>query len=215
MSPSSPLLWMVAGFAAILLVGPLVRLGLAALLAPAIGRAAPDAAPDAITLEPASGDGWRDAETIDRTGASLEAEGFAAVGDYAIAELPRVRVRLLVHEGRDWVAAIHEHPHAGIWCDLVRRHVDGTSVTWTTAPATGLEDRPGHPIFRVPGAHPGELFLRACREAMLTAAVALPADREGAAEEFRAAWADSIAWWKTCGHFRQDVLRTGARRLAA
>ncbi len=167
MDPSSPLFWLLAGLAALVAVGPLARLALAALLGPARGHASLARVTGEAMLAPAAAGAWRDPETIERTARSLEAEGFARAGDYSIVGVPGARVRLLIHEGRGWSAAIHEHADTGIWFDLVRIHADGTGVTWTTSPPDGLEDRPGHPIHRVMGAHPGELFLRACREAVV------------------------------------------------
>ena len=215
MSPSSPLFWMLVGLVAMIALGPLVRFALAAILGRAIGRDALAAQPDAITLAVASADEWRDLETIERTALPLEAEGFVAAGDFAVVELPGVRVRLLAHEGRGWYAAIYEHQQAGIWFDLFHSWVDGTGVTWTTSPPTGLEDRPGHPAHRVSGAHPGELFLRACREATAARLDAEPVSREEASAVFCAAYAEWMAWRRVRGISRQDVLRVASRDLAA
>lgn len=211
----SPLFWLLAGLVALVAVGPLARRALAVVLGPAIGRAALEQQPDAITLEPARPDEWHDLETIERTTGPLELAGFAAAGDYSIAEMPGARVRLLAHEGRGWFAAIHEHAQAGTWFDLVRVHDEGTSVTWTTSPPTGLEDRPGHPIHRVIGAHPGELFLRACREATAAGTAGEPTWRAEAPEVFRRAYAESVAWRKQRGVSRREVLRVAGRDLAA
>jgi hypothetical protein len=215
MDPSSPLFWLLAGLVALVAAGPLARLALAALLGPAIGRAALAQQPEEITLAPAAPDDWRDRDTIERTGLSLEAEGFALAGDFAIPEMPGARVRLLAHEGRGWFAAIHEHVQTGVWFDLVHRHSDGTTVTWTTSPPSGLEDRPGHPIHRVIGAHPAELFLRACREAAATHIDCEPAWRVEAAEVFRRAHAESVAWRRQRGPSRHEALRAAGRDRAA
>jgi hypothetical protein len=215
MDPSSPLFWLLAGLVALVVLGPLARFAVATLLGPAIGRAVLARQPDAITLAPAAPDPWRDPETIERTSRSLEAEGFAPAGDYSIVELPGARVRLLAHEGRGWFAAIHEHAEAGTWFDLVQVHADGTSVTWTTSSPTGLEDRPGHPIHRVMGAHPAELFLRACREAAVSGCEREAAGRMEATEVFRRAYAESMAWRKARGISRLEVLRAASRERAA
>jgi hypothetical protein len=215
MDPSSPLFWLLAGLLALVAVEPLARFALAALLGPAIGRAVLARQPDEITLAPVAPDEWHDPDTIERTARSLAAEGFAPAGDYAIVELPGVRVRLLAHEGRGWFAAIHEHAEAGIWFDLVQFHADGTSVTWTTSSPTGLEDRPGHAIHRVMGAHPAELFLRACREAAATGSECEAAGRADAAAVFQRAYAESMAWRKARGISRLEVLRAASRERAA
>jgi len=207
MSPSSPLFWMLAGLVALVALGPLVRFTLAAVLGPAIGRAALAAQPDTITLTSADADRWRDLETIERTARPLEGEGFVAAGDFRVVELQGVHVRLLAHEGRGWYAAIYEHPQAGIWFDLVRFWSDGTSVTWTTSSPTGLEDQPGHPTHRVAGAHPAELFLRACREAASGSPDVEPAMRGAAGRVFCAAYAESMAGRKVRGIAREEILR--------
>lgn len=129
--------------------------------------------------------------------------------------MPGVRVRLLAHEGRGWHAAIYEHPRAGIWYDLVHAWIDGTGVTWTTSPPNGFEDRPGHPTHRVSGAHPGELFLRACRKATAATPDAEPVSREEAAAVFCADYGEWMAWRKARGISRQEVLRVAFRDLAA
>ena len=207
------LLWMAAALLVLLIGGRLVRVALALVLGPAIGRTALAQQPDTIHLAPLPPDAWRDAATVECTTALLVARGFTPAGDHAIPELPGVHVRLLAHEPAAFLAAIYEHPIAGQWFDLVHRGEDGSSATWTTAPPTGLDDRPGHPTTRVPGAHPGELFDRARREA--GHAPARPAEVRWAGRDFEEAYAESIAWRKARGVSRREVVQAASHSRRA
>lgn len=202
-------LWAVAGLGLLLFGGRLSRLAIAAIFAPVIGRDALARQPDTIRLGPLGPDAWRDPESAEGATRLLVERGFAPAGDFGIEEMPGVHVRLLAHEPEGWYAALYEHPVAGTWFDLVRRGESGGSETWTTAPPTGLDERPGHPVHRVPGAHPGELFERA-RRRPATGPIR-PASRERAGGDFEAAYAESIAWRKGRGVSRREVTRAATR----
>jgi hypothetical protein len=196
MDPISIALWVLAGSFVLLAGTRFLPDLLAGVLAPWIRRDALARLPDTIRLVPLEPVNWRDGASAEGATRLLVERGFAPAGDFAIEEIPGMHVRLLAHESERWYAVQSEHPLAGGWFDLVRRFDAETSVTWTTAPPTGLEERPGHPIHRVPGAHPGELFDRARRESPVGSA--RPATRQGAREDFEAAYAESIRWRKRC-----------------
>jgi hypothetical protein len=196
MDPISIALWVLAGSFVLLARTRLLPDLLGLALAPWIRRVALARQPDTIRLVPLDLGDWHDEASAEGATRLLVERGFTPAGDFAIEEIPGMHLRLLAHESERWYAVQYEHPLAGGWFDLVRRFEAGTSVTWTTAPPTGLEERPGHPIHRVPGAHPGELFDRARRES--PAKPARPATRQGAREDFEAAYAESIRWRKRC-----------------
>lgn len=207
-------LWALGGLGLLLLGGRAVRMAVGALVGPLIGGEALARQPDTIHLVAIDGESWRDAASADAATRLLVERGFALAGDFAVEEMPGVHVRLLAHEAEGWYAALCEHPLAGSWFDLVRRTESGESVTWTSAPPTGLDDRPGHPTHRVPGAHPGELFERARRDRPV--GPARPATPRAAKQDFEAAYAESIEWRKARGITRREVARVAShpRRAA-
>lgn len=186
---------------------------LAGGLGRAIGQAALARQPDLIHLAAGDPDGWRD-----RDGARVLAEGFrhhgfADAGTYEVVEMAGVRVRLLVHEPGGLVAAVYEHPQAGQWFDVVARYGDGTSITFTTSPPTGLTPRPGHPVVHAPReTSPRALVERAGWER--PPGFLEPASVKGVVRLFEDAYAETMAWRKERGISAAEVAAV-ARRQAA
>lgn len=177
------------------------------LLANVLGRAIGDHAltqtPDSIRLEKAGPDAWKQPAAVLPLVGPLFQKGFHDSGVFQVPEMPGLLVQLLVKSDESLIAAIYEHPQAGHWLDLACRFQDGTSETWTTAPPTGLVDRPGHPVHHVSGLDTPGLLARA-RAAMprraLQAVTPFTAPRL-----FEAAYAESIAYRKKKGVSAREV----------
>jgi hypothetical protein len=199
-----------AGLAlALVLLPPLSRWALTRLVGGAIGRRALARQTDRITLAPAGDDAWREPATPRALAASLLGLGFEDAGTFRVSEMPGTVVRLLVHEQDAFVAAVYEHPRAGHWFDVVTYHADCTASCFSTAPATGLDARPGFQRVNAPGTGAAELVARARAERPARARRPVPAAR--AAAEFAAAYADDMAWRKQRGVSAREVAEVAAR----
>jgi hypothetical protein len=168
----------------------------------AIGKAALNAQPDTLTLDPTEGPPARPEARAALE--SLQRRGFAVAGSYAIAEMGRMPIHFLVKPDEGAIGVVYEHPKVGVWCDIACRYATGASFTITSAKAGGgLESRPGHTTVRVPGLTPAALHLRFARERPAgTPNVVQPAD---AARVFADAYADDTAWRKGRGISKEEV----------
>jgi hypothetical protein len=169
----------------------------------AAGKRAADKQPDEIRLAAAPGHAWANATAIDTHAKSLQALGFADAGTYTVNVLP-VALRFALDQPRRMYATIYEHPKAGVWMNFVVLYQDGASITFTTTPDRGLEQRPGHPIVHRPGASAAELHTVAMRQ--------LAGDRPRKAlsaasivAEFERAWAEGVRWRKQRGFATAEI----------
>ena len=178
----------------------LMRTGLAA-----IGRQAMAEQPDEIHLTPEPDHVWEDGDAVEAIASPLASLGFQEAGVFAIQEMAGVMVRFLIQADQRVIACIYEHPQAGTWFDLVARYQDGRSLTYTTAPPTGLDKQPGSQTVNAPGTSAEELYQRLLREC--------PAgDREGitaanVVDRFQDAYARETAWRKNKGVSPEEVAR--------
>lgn len=195
----------VAILAAVAIAFRLMRPFMAYVLGPMVSGPALAAQPDTIHLEPGGEGTWADAATRDRLTSELTSLGFANAGTFVIPELPPVRLRLLANGAESLMAAITEHPKRGVWFELACRCTDGTSMTWSTTPATGLDPRPGHPVHHLPHVSVGAVFKVALRERPTQPLQPVSTMSVGAT--FEQAWAESIAWRKAHGITRTEVAR--------
>ena len=205
--------WWVGGAVALWIVArPLSRLVIATWIGKQVGATALAQQPDTIHLEPASAEAWRDAENARRVAGAITTLGFETAGTFRIPELPGVTLELLAHPGESMYAAVYEHAQAGAWFEYFVRCQDGTSALFTTLPATGLDDRPGHTVVRAVGADPGSLFEKAQdrkpRKPLEAARAA------SAVAVFEHGYADSIAWRKQQGISRAEVVRVAMKKAA-
>jgi hypothetical protein len=189
----------------------LVARGMGGFVARAIGRAALDCQPDEIHLDDCGAGAWRHFETAHDLVDSFKRAGFSDAGTYRIREMPVV-LQLLVHESESLYGVVYEHPQSGHWIDVVARFADGTASTWTTAPDTGLDARPGFPMIHAPGTLPSALVARARSE--LRAAPLAAATRASVAGDFESAYADSMAWRKGRGVTAGEVGRIASKKAA-
>jgi hypothetical protein len=89
--------------------------------------------------------------------AALKKLGFVDAGRYTIDQLPGARMAALVDIERSAAAAIVDVPGNQPFIDLGCRYTDGTWMTYSTSPSTGLERPAGMPIIRFEGATAEEL----------------------------------------------------------
>jgi hypothetical protein len=170
-----------------------------------VGRRALASQPDRITLLAVGGPPSAAVGTI--LGA-LAPQGFEDAGRFLVKEMAPLSVAFMILPAESIIAVVYEHPLAGVWCDLASRFLDETSLTVSTAPlGGGLDQRPGHPVIRLPGAAPSILLdrfrtARPAKEAKPVASSAVP-------EFFTEAYAESIAWRKGHGISADEVQKVG------
>jgi hypothetical protein len=178
----------------------LMRAGLTA-----VGRQAMAEQPDEIHLTPEPEHVWADADAVEEIASPLASLGFQEAGTFAIEEMAGVMVRFLIQPDQRVIACIYEHPQAGTWFDLVARYQDGRSLTYTTAPPTGLDKQPGTQTVNAPGTSADELYRRLLCECPV-------GDREEitaatVVHRFQDAYARETAWRKNKGVSADEVAR--------
>lgn len=205
--------WWVGGAVALWIVArPLSRLLIASTMGKQIGASALAKQPDAIHLEPATPDAWRDAENTRRVSSALGTLGFETAGAYRVPELPGVTVELLAHPGESMYAAVYEHVQAGAWFEIFMRCQDGATATFTTLRPTGLDDRPDHPVIRMVGADPASLFEKA--QERKPRKPLKPARAADAVATFEQGYAESVAWRKGQGISTGEVVKVAMKKAA-
>lgn len=102
--------------------------------------------PISITLDP-----------VDSTSMQL-LEDASAIGAYSVRGMRGVMVHAWLANEKDCFIAYYHHPQVGNWWDVVSLYGDGTSCCFSSAPETGLQQRPGHPNHKIPAASREELL---------------------------------------------------------
>lgn len=207
------IMWWLAVLAGLVVLRPLLIWVVAHVFARAVGRKALSKQPDTIHLSARNSFAWAHAEQASALARPLLDSGFEDGGTYAVDELPGVVLQLMTHRGDGLMACVYEHPRAGHWIELVTRYADGRSCSFTTTPPTGLDPRPDHAVFHLPGTAPSELLAKALAERPHGAIVTIPPS--GAAERFQRSWAESIAWRKAHGIAAREVAQVAVRRKIA
>jgi hypothetical protein len=197
---------------ALLVLTPLSRLLIAALFGRSIGEKALARQPDTITLAPTDPSRLRHAERLRAVVAEFQSAGFEDGGLHSIPEMPGVSVQLMAHRGDSMAAAIYDHPVAGLFFDTVSRYVDGSTCTYTTAPATGLKHRENTRVVSLPGAEPAALIQRAKRDRPQHGLKGCSPSTVGA--EFTTSYAEYVAWIKRRGVSRAEVIEVAKRKVA-
>lgn len=168
-----------------------------------VGRQALAEQPDLIRLAPRPGHHWKNVAAMTRLADPLIARGFTDLGPYSVDTMPQVMIRFLVNPAVSIYACVYEHDKAGVWVDLVSRYEDGSRATFTTAPATGMDQRPEDTAVRVPGASADALYGR-----MLVERPQRPLVRLEGVEVialFEASYAEEIGWRKGRGISAREV----------
>jgi hypothetical protein len=174
-----------------------------------IGRKVLDQQPDRITLSLRPAPPGAEAGTVVQ---ALSKVGYQRAGSYSVAEMGGLPIHFLVKPSDSAVAAVYEHPKAGVWFDLFTRYQDGTSFTFNNARMGGkLEQRPGHPTVRVPGIDPATAHARFLRER--TSAAMRSFQPAEVPQMFADAYAESIAWRKQHGISAAEVQKVGMEKF--
>lgn len=207
------ILYLVVALVAISVLSPLMRMLIAALAGKQVGAAALAKQPDAIHLEKKTSSVWKNAAGAAALAKPLLARGFEDAGTCTVREMPGLTVQLLAHAGDNFYAAVYEHPQVGQWLDVFSRFQDGGSFTVTTAKPTGMNPRPGHDTVHMAGATPEQVLNRAMTERPRKWFDATSVER--AIPVFEKAYADSMAYRKSVGVSRKEVMNVAMKRKAA
>lgn len=208
----NPLLFWLIALVALSVLGPVVRLAIAAVFGKQVGASALAKQPDTIHLQRRDATVWKNASAARRYSDPLLARGFEDAGVHAVAEMPGLAIQLLAHGGDGFYAAIYEHPVAGVWIDLFSHFQDGTSFTLATSKTTGLNPRPGHVLVNAPGLAANDALEKALLERPKKWTQKVAVDR--AVPVFENAYADSIAYRKQAGISRGEVMKVATRKVA-
>ena len=166
-------------------------------LTPETARRIMEQQPDRVRLVHQDLHSWRGNAAISRNADALFSKGFSEAGLYTVREIPGVMVRFLVKQMESMYAAIYMHPGMGVWVSLVTIYGDGRSATYTNAPETGLDQRPGHPIVHLGPLGGQELYARALAER--PKGVFKPIMAEDVVAAYERAHADHMTWRKSRG----------------
>jgi len=181
-----------------------VRMGLRAGLED-VGTRAVAKQPDCIRLTPEPGHAWSNNAAMAALAAPLASLGFSDVGIYGIEAMAGLFLRLLVQPDQRVAACIYEHPKVGTWIDFFSHYKDGTSVTYTTARPTGLDQRPGAKTVHASGMDSEALYQQMLRER--PAGEMEEMTPENVVGRFEDAYARATAWRKNKGVSAEEVAR--------
>ena len=145
---------------------------------------------------------------------ALLAQGFTDLGYYLIQEMPNVIMHGLMNVEQATYALVFEMPgvDVGVVLDLVCGYPDGTSMTYSTSPETGLERPPGKPIVREPGSPDAAgLYARYLRER--PPGPFLPVSADDFPRRIEKAHAEEQDWRNSRGGVSEKEIRRIAARL--
>jgi hypothetical protein len=204
--PIVPLAFAVAG---LIFLRPLLRVVIALVAGRSIGKRVLEEQPDRIELREAGLQAWQDSAAADRMTEPLLHLGYEPAGTFTVPQLPGVVLRLLVQARECVLGIVYEHPKAGHWVELVTRYAGGTAFTVSSSADRGLAPRPGHPVTHLPGAASAVLHSRLLLLRPQAGMERIEAAR--AAEAFARGYAAAMAWRKSQGISRGEVVRVAAR----
>jgi hypothetical protein len=204
--PIVPLVLAVIG---LIFLRPLLRVVTALVAGPAVGQSALATQPDRIELREAGRQAWQDGGAADRQTEPLLLLGYEQAGTFTIPQMPGVVLRLMVHLRECVLGIVYEHPQSGRWVELATRYAGGTTFTVTSSVDHGLASRPGHPVMHLAGTAPGALHSRLLALRPSSGTERIEAGR--AAEVFEQGYAEAMAWRKSQGVSRAEVVRVAVR----
>ena len=164
---------------------------------------------DAIHLVPRPGHAWADPAAHAAMAEPLRALGFAEVGAFAVRELPGTVLALFVQVADRAACAIYEHPKVGPWIEFFSRGRDGSRVTASSRPPTGLDPLPNATAIHAPGVATAALYRQFLHGRPKVEF--LDMTPQGVVACFEEAWAESVAWRKRRGISEQELERQVAR----
>src|SRR2546427_5206472 len=104
-----------------------------------VGQKALSSQPDRISLTPRLASPGAEAQAIL---AGLTRLGFSAAGSFAVAEMGGLPIHFMIQSKESAVAAVYEHPKAGVWPDLFG---EGSSSVPAIRPCAPLGSIPPPP----------------------------------------------------------------------
>jgi hypothetical protein len=118
-----------------------------------------------INLFPAEDPGWSDKEKATEWHAWFIRNGFEHAGTFQCWEMPSVLISGFVRPQDQMLAAVCDHPQAGMWIDIGTHYEDngGLNVS-NVAMSQSLDSMPGQVKFRIKGGTPDELLEKALAE---------------------------------------------------
>jgi len=176
-----------------------------------IGKQAMAKLKEEIHLTPESNPAWRNVAAVEVFATPLLGRRFTEAGTFSIPEMPGLFLRFLVHPELRIAACIYDHPKAGIWLDLYSHYADGTSITFTTRAATGLDERPGAKTVHATDTTSDTLFERMINERLK--AEMMEMNTANIVARFEDAYAKAMAWRKNKGISPEEVAGQIKRKI--
>ena len=167
--------------------------------------------PFRIHLEAEREADWRERRRIDRATQHFETLGYAQVGDFSVVELPNVLLRAFWHPAVGCFGVLYDYVEVGVAADIVCDFEDGTHLTVSCAPETGME-RPSHaPLVRLDVDLSSEEGLRTLHDRLQQESVGRERLRTGPedfVQVFTEAYAQEMDWHIARGGVtRQEIER--------
>ena len=206
-----PIILLLLAVIGLIFLRPLSRVVIALVAGRSIGRHALEKQPDRFELCEAGLQAWQDAAAADRLTEPLLLLGYEQAGTFTVPQLPGVVLRLLVQVRECVLGIVYEHPKTGRWVELTTRYTGGTAFTVTSGVDRGLAPCPGHPVTHLASAEPAVLHSRLVALRPRNGMERSEAGR--AARVFEQGFAETMAWRKSQGISRSEVVRVAARGL--
>lgn len=154
---------------------------------------------------------WKDKQLHQKNDQEMLSLGFQSVGNYGIREMPALKMSAYVKAREGMIGVLYEMQPVGFWCDVVKYHNDGTSITASsTARGQQLKHRPGHEKIRSAGAGPSKLY-SLIRQASNTGPRDIQANSDEFKKLFEKAYADETDWRNSIGGPTEDEIRAIAK----
>lgn len=184
------------------------------LVLAALRQGVPDKAlarlPDRITLAPCPGRAWSRPADHAALAGPLRGLGFFEVGAFAVPELPGAFLDLHVNLADRAACAVYDHAVAGAWIEFFSWYANGSRVTATNRPPTGLDAQPGTTTVLGHGLGTETLWRKFLAER--PAGDLGEMTPESAQACFVAAYAAGMAWRKQKGISEKELERQVAKR---
>lgn len=160
----------------------------------AAGETALARQPSAIVLEPVATPEWKHQEQVTQLITETRAAGFADVGSYRTAALADVSMEFLLHADKRCYAVVYDSSRSEPWVNFIYRYEDGSSATYASSPARGMDRDPQHLLVQHPGFTPASLWEVAKSHHPHKPLKAL--SEVSILREFETAWQEQIEWRK-------------------
>ena len=102
-------------------------------------------------------------QDVQEQSVSFESLGFELIGDFQSDAM--FSMRAFGHKKESTYAVIYDHFAIGVWCDVYRGYLDGTSWTYSTAKDHGMDSPPGKRQRFFPGTETAEVVRQFWKDA--------------------------------------------------